>query len=292
MRKFYLLLLMAAPLTFAQDWMATSFEHVEVTPGIYMLTGADGKMAGGNIGLLIGEEYIVLIDDGFTPLGPELHKTISELAGRPADFLINTHAHGDHTGSNQFLSEQGTIIIAHDKLRRRMENDPNQNTGPGALPVITFSDAMTFHVNNQEAFVFHVSDAHTDGDAAILFRDANVIATGDIVFRGLFPFIDLDSGGSVAGYKAAMQRLIEMADDETRFITGHGPVADRSDIETDLDMLRDAEARVAALMQDGMNEEQIVKANPLSLYHDDYNWGFITTERMTRTLIRSLQTEE
>lgn len=291
MKKLAVLLTLAAPLASAQDWMATSFDHTEVSPGIYMLTGADGKMSGGGIGLLTGDEYVVLIDDSFTPLGPALLEKIEELAGRPADFIINTHAHGDHTGSNQFHAEHGAIIVGHDNLRSRMENDPDQNTGPGALPIITFSDEMTFHVNGHEAYVFHVATAHTDGDAAILFREANVIASGDLLFRGLFPFIDLDSGGDVTGYKVAMQKLIDMSDDETKFISGHGPVATRADVQQDLAMLIDAEALVKALIDKGMSEEEIVAANPLSVYHDEYNWGFITTERMTRTLIRSLTTD-
>ncbi len=291
MKKLAMLLVLTAPLAFAQDWMATSFDHTEVSPGIYMLTGADGKMPVGATGLLVGDEYVVLIDDSFAPLGPALLEKIEELAGRPADFVINTHAHGDHTGSNQYQAEHGSIIVAHDNLRSRMESDPEQNTGPGALPVITFSDEMTFHVNGIEAYVFHIATAHTDGDAAILFREPNVIAPGDLLFRGLFPFIDFDSGGSVAGYKTGMQRLIDMADDETKFLSGHGPVATRADVQQDLDMLTDAEARVKALIDKGMDEEEIVAANPLSIYHDDYDWGFITTERMTRTLIRSLTTD-
>ena len=172
-----------------------------------------------------------------------------------------------------------------------MAADPNLNTGPGALPVITFADNVTFHVNGEEAFVFHVAEAHTDGDAVIHFRHANVIAAGDVSFRGLFPFIDLDSGGSVAGYKAAMQRIIDMADESTRIITGHGPLATRADLEKDLAMLVDAEARVKTLVDRGLSADDIVAANPLAAYHDDYNWGFITTERMTRTLIRSLTTD-
>ncbi len=291
MKRLALFCLLATPMASAQDWMATSFDHTEVSPGIYLLTGADGDLPVGATGLMVGDEYVVLIDDSFTPLGPALLEKIKELAGRPADFVINTHAHGDHTGSNQFQAEQGSIIVAHDNLRRRMENDPEQNTGPGALPVITFSDEMTFHVNGIEAYVFHIASAHTDGDAAILFREPNVIAPGDLLFRGLFPFIDLDSGGSVAGYKAGMQRLIDMSDEKTKFLSGHGPVATRADVQKDLNMLFDAEARVKTLIDKGMSEEEIVAANPLSLYHDDYNWGFITTERMTRTLIRSLTTD-
>ena len=292
MKKLALLLVLAAPLGFAQDWMATSFDHEEVAPGIYLLTGTDSKMPVGATGLLVGEEYVVLVDDSFYPLGQALLDKVVELAGRPADFVINTHAHGDHTGSNQFQSENGAVIVAHDNLRTRMAADEKQNTGPGALPVITFSDEMTFHINGQEAYVFHVPTAHTDGDAAILFREANVIAAGDLLFRGMFPFIDTSSGGSVDGYKSGMQRLIDMADDETRFLAGHGPVASRADVQKDLDMLIDAETKVRAMVEKGMTEEDIVAANPLSVYHDDYNWGFITTERMTRTLVQSMATDQ
>jgi len=291
MKKLAFLCVLAAPLASAQDWMATSFDHEEVSPGFYLLRGADTDFPAGGTALMVGDEYVILIDDSFAPLGPALLKKVEELAGRPADFVINTHAHGDHTGSNQIQAENGAIIVAHDNLRTRMENDPQQNTGPGALPVITFSEEMTFHVNGLEAYVFHIPAAHTDGDAAILFREANIIATGDLLFHGIFPFIDLDGGGDVAGYRAGMQRLIDMADDETKFMPGHGPVASRADVQANLDMLIDAEARVKALIDKGMGEEEIVAASPLSIYHDDYNWGFITTERMTRTLIRSLTTD-
>ncbi len=291
MKKLALLAILAAPPAFAQDWMPTSFSHTEVSPGIYMLRGVDAGLPVGGTGLLVGDEYVVLIDDSFKALGPALLEKVEELAGRPADFVINTHLHGDHAGSNQFQAEQGAIIVGHDNIRSRMESDPQLNTGPGALPIITFSDEMTFHINGLEAFVFHLASAHTDGDAAILFREVNVIATGDILFHSLFPFIDIDSGGDVDGYQAAMQKLIDMADDETKFLPGHGPVASRADVQKDLDMLIDAQALVKALVDEGMDAEEIVVANPLAKYHDEYNWGFITTEVMTRTLIRSLTTD-
>lgn len=290
MRKLLVLLLIAASGAQAQDF-AASYDHEVVAPGIYRLIGADGKFGGGGIGLLTGDQYVVLIDDGLYPTGEALLAKVEELAGRPADFIINTHAHGDHTGANQLFASNGAIIVAHDNLRKRMQADEQQNTGPGALPVITFSDEVTFHINGHEAFVFHISDAHTDGDAAILFREANVIASGDIVFRGLFPFIDLDSGGSVEGFKIALRKLIDMADDKTRYLSGHGPIATRAGLEADLAMLSDAEARVKALLDKGMSADDIVATNPLASYHEQYNWGFITTERMTRTLIRSLTTD-
>ena len=286
MRKLALLLILVAPVAMAQDF-ATAYQSEEVAPGIYHLTGADG-FGGGGVGLLVGDEYVVMIDDALYPTGDALLSAVKKIAGRPADFVINTHVHGDHVGSNQLMAGEGAVIVAHDNIRKRMIGDEQLNTGPGALPVITFADNVTFHVNGEEAFVFHVENAHTDGDAAILFRNANVIAPGDIVFRALFPFIDLDNGGSVSGYKAAMAKLIDMADDETRFLSGHGPVATRADLETDLAMLVDAEARVRKLLDAGMSADAIVEKNPLAEYHDAYDWGFITTERMTRTLIRSL----
>lgn len=289
MKKFTLLLLLVAPWAAAQD-IATKFQSEEVVPGIYSLSGVDG-FGGGGVGLLIGDEYVVLIDDALYPTGAALLAEVKRIAGRPADFVINTHVHGDHVGSNELMASEGAVIVAHDNIRKRMKDDEQLNSGPGALPVITFNDQVTFHINGMEAFVFHVERAHTDGDAAILFREANVIAPGDIVFRGLFPFIDLDNGGTVSGFMNALQTLIDLADDETKFISGHGPVATRDGLATDLAMLKDATARVKSLIDKGMTEEDIVAANPLSMYHDDYNWGFITTERMTRTLIRSLTTD-
>lgn len=280
MRRLAVLMLLA-PMALAQEAPAP-IEHTEVADGIYMLHTVGG------VGLLVGDEYVVMIDDSLRQRGDQVVAKAEELAGRPVDFVINTHVHGDHVGANETLADSGAIIVAHDNIRKRMQDDPELNTGPGALPVITFSDEVTFHVNGQEAYVFHVPNAHTDGDAAILFREANVIAPGDIVFRGMFPYIDLDNGGSVAGYKAAMQTLIDMSDEETRFISGHGPVGTRAGLEQDLAMLGGAEALVKALIDKGMDAEEIVEANPLAPYHDDYNWVFITTERMTRMLIRSL----
>ena len=224
MRTIVLLVLAATSVAGAAD---NPFEATELAPGIFMLAGSGDEFVGGGVGLLVGEEYVVLIDDVIVPTAPQLLEKVQEIAGRPVDFVINTHVHGDHVGGNEQAAKNGAIIVAHDNLRRRMEADPKLNTGPGALPVITFSDNVTFHVNGQQAFVFHVANAHTDGDAVIHFRDANVIAAGDISFRGMFPFIDLDSGGSVAGYKAAMRRVIESYANRfgygvVRDFTGHG----------------------------------------------------------------------
>jgi glyoxylase-like metal-dependent hydrolase (beta-lactamase superfamily II) len=272
----------------AQD-LATTVKATEVVSGIYMLEGVDGFSS--NMGLLIGEERVLLVDGGMAPISASLLATVEDLAGRPVDFVVNTHAHGDHVGSNATLADSGAIILAHDNLRKRLVDKPEDAGGRAGLPVITFADAVTFYVNGQEAFAFHIDSAHTDGDSVIHFRGANVIDAGDLHFNYMFPFIDLDSGGSVAGFIAGQRRIIDMADDATKIIPGHGPLASKADLQTALDMLVDAEARVEKLVAAGMTEEQVLAENPLQPYHDRWNWGFITTERMTSTLYRSLTTD-
>lgn len=261
-----------------------SFKATQVADGLHMLEGVGG-FTGGNLGLLSGADGTLLIDDGLQDLSATLLAAVTQAAGTPVDFVINTHVHGDHIGGNAALHEHGARIVAHRNIRQRMiESD----AAPEALPELTFTDELTFHVNGQQANVIHVAQAHTDGDAIIHFPGVNVLHTGDVMFNGLFPFIDLDSGGSLAGYIAAQTSLIEMSDEETRIIPGHGPLANRADLVRARDMLVDAEARVQALLDQGLSAEEIQQANPLADYHDDWNWGFITTERMTATLIRAL----
>ena len=269
----------------AQD-IATEVRVSEAAPGIYMLDGANGFSS--NMALMVGAERVLLIDDGMAPITADLMATIVELADRKADFVVNTHVHGDHVGSNATLAEDGTIVFAHDNIRKRLVQDPASAGGTGGLPVVTFADSVTFHVNGQEAFVFHVATAHTDGDAVIHLRDSNVIVAGDLFFNGMFPFIDMDSGGSVPGFIAGQRLILQMADDDTRIIPGHGPVASKADLQAAIDMLADAEARVEALVLEGKSEDEVLAASPLADYHEDWNWGFITTEKMTRTLYRSL----
>jgi len=283
-------LLMAATASYAQEF-ATSFQTTEVAPGIYMIAGADG-FGGGNMSLLVGDDYIALIDDGLVPLAPTLLSHVAETAGRPINFIINTHVHGDHVGGNAHFAANGTVIFAHDNIRKRLIEDSGPAGGDGGLPVITFTEGVSFHLNGLEAQVFHIPRAHTDGDAAIFFPDVNVIHAADVMFNKMFPYIDLDSGGTVAGYIAGQKMLISMADDETKIIPGHGTLATKADLQRDLLVLTDSQARVKLLIDQDRTIEEVLEANPLSVYHDDYNWQFISTERMTRTLYRALTTDE
>ncbi len=280
LRFLTVLLAVCATPALAQN-AVTAIKSTEVAPGIHMLEGAVG-----NITLLSGGEQVVLIDDGINPVAQMVLDKTRELAGRDIDFIINTHVHGDHTGGNTMFAENGSIIVTHDNIRRRLVEDSTPAGGPGGLPVITFNDAMTFHINGNEAYVFHLETAHTDGDAAIYFRNANVLASGDVVFHDLFPFIDLDRGGDVDGYIAAMKKLVAMIDDETIVIPGHGAMTDKAGVEGDLAMLVEARSRVKALIDQGMSGEDILALNPLADFEDNYSWQFITTARMTETFIR------
>lgn len=271
--------------THAQD-VATEVSVTEAAPGVYMLGGANGFSS--SMVLIVGEEKVVLIDDGMAPITADLVATVDELAGRSIDFVVNTHVHGDHVGSNASLAENGAVIFAHHNLRKRLVEDPAPAGGVGGLPVVTFADGVHFHLNGEEVHVFHVKKAHTDGDAAVHFTETNVIVAGDLHFNYMFPFIDLDSGGTVNGYIAGMRRLIKMADEDTVIIPGHGELGSRADLQAAVDMLTDAQSRVEALVLEGMTADEVVAANPLADYHDTWNWGFITTERMTRTIYRSL----
>jgi cyclase len=270
-----------------------SYKSTELASGLYMLEG-QGGFAGGNLGLSTGGDGVVLIDDGLGPLAPRLLAAVTEITGQPVDFVINTHLHGDHTGGNIALHEAGATVIGHENVRRRMIEsaaagaDESAPVAEESLPEITFSRSMTFYLNGHEAFVFHVARAHTDGDAVIFFRGADVIHAADILFNGLFPFIDLDSGGSVAGYLKAQDDILSIAGPGTRIIPGHGPLAGKSDLQAARDMLADARSRVKALVDAGKSEEDIVAANPLEAY-EDWSWNFITTEVMTRTLVSDSQ---
>ena len=282
-----LLIIISAGSILAQETEIT-FKSTELSEGLFMLEG-QGGFAGGNLGLLTGSDGIILIDDALEPLAGKVIKAVQRHTGQPVDFVINTHVHGDHVGGNAALHQTGATIITHDNIRRRMLAD---NAARDALPEVTFSDSVTFHLNGHTALVFHVPHAHTDGDAAIRFSDINVIHSGDLLFNGLFPFIDLDSGGSVSGYIVGQEKLLSMADADTKIISGHGPLASKADLQAAHDMLADALARVKRQVDAGKSEAEILADNPLALYHDDWNWGFITTERMTRTLYRSLTESE
>ncbi len=298
-----LIITMTASALFAVSLLTTAaeknedkrtFSTTEVAPGIYAIMGVGG-FTGGNIGLSVGADGVVMIDDSMPPLLDRMKTAIKTITDKPVDFLINTHVHGDHTGNNKAIGEDGTRIVAHENLRLNMltkglqTKDGKKPMPKSALPVITFSHAMSFHLNGEDARIFHVEKAHTDGDAVIHYQNANVIHTGDIFFNGMFPYIDINNGGSVDGYIKAQQKILEIANDNTKIIPGHGPLSDSKQLKQSLDMLIDVRQLIADQIAKGKTEDQVVKANPIKKYHEKWNWGFITTEKMIRQVYKSLK---
>jgi glyoxylase-like metal-dependent hydrolase (beta-lactamase superfamily II) len=274
------LLAVALGLGAAAAVVAQNFDNVQVTSekvadGIWALKGR-----GGNIGLFAGAEGVVLIDDQFAPLSPKIKAAIKALTDHPVDLIINTHWHGDHTGGNENFARDGVKIIAHDNVRKRMSevhifsgvrHDTVPPSPPMALPILTYADGVTVHLNGEEVSVVHVPPAHTDGDSYIWFHHANVIHTGDLCFNGFYPFIDASSGGTIDGMIGADDRILAIADDRTRIIPGHGPLTDKAGLKHFRDMLAEVRGRVAKQLAAGRSAEQLIASHPTADL--DSIWG-------------------
>ena len=282
--------LAAAPAAAQTDFSKIEIKTVDVAPGLFMLQGA-----GGNIGLSVGADGAFVIDDQFAPLAPKIAAAIAAKTSEPIAFVLNTHWHGDHTGGNEAMSGLGARIVAHDNVRARLKTGLVRAGGgetppapAGALPVVTFDRTITFHWNGQEIHAFHPDRAHTDGDAIVHFRTANVMHMGDVFFNGSYPYVDLESGGDLDGYIAAHEAALAVADDATKIIPGHGPLASKADLARTQAMLKDVRARIAALIARGLDEDAVVAADPLADLNPVWGGGFINGERMVRTAYRSL----
>ena len=286
---FVLALAFAAPAAAQQqpDWNTVEIRVERVAPGVAVLFGR-----GGNIGLSFGDDGNVLIDDQYAPLTERILAAVRSVDPDPVRFVVNTHWHGDHTGGNENVGRAGAVIVAHDNVRRRMSvgqmllGSQVPPALPMALPVVTFSDDVTFHLNGDDIRVHHVERAHTDGDALVHWTRANVLHMGDTFFNGMLPFIDLESGGSIDGAIAAVETGLAIASDQTVIIPGHGPVARRADLVRYRDMLRMLRDRVAAEMRAGRSLEQI-QALRLADPYATPNW-FVPPEAMIETIYRSL----
>ena len=275
-----------------------SWQATELADGLYMLMGVGG-FTGGNLGLSIGEDGVILIDDAMPSTLDIMNKALADITPKDIDFLINTHVHGDHTGNNKTMGDKGVHIVGHENLRKHLLKKGVTNAKgkqidapKSSLPMITFSKSMDFHLNGIDAHIFHLPHAHTDGDAAIHFTNVNVIHMGDTMFNKMFPYIDFNSGGSLDGYIEAQKTVLGLVNDETKIIPGHGPLANKADLEASIAMLEDARSMVAALIKEGKTEKEIVNLNPLEAKYKDWHWSFITIQKMTKQIYRGLTTVE
>lgn len=242
---------------------------------------------GGNIGLSIGDDGVLMIDDQYAPQSGDILAAVVKLTDEEVRFLVNTHWHQDHTGGNENLGSRGAVIVAHENVRRRLSedqfvelfNNTVQAAPPAALPVITFTDSLTFHWNGDRVDVAHVPGAHTDGDAILHFRRANVFHMGDCYFNGIYPFIDSASGGSIDGMIAAADRVLAECDDDTRIIPGHGRVSGPEELRAFRAMLVAVRDRIQALMDQGKTREEIVAARPTAEFDPEWGGGFLEPDR-------------
>ena len=274
------------------DFSAVEIKAEKVADGIYMLTGQ-----GGNLGLSVGEDGAYLIDDQYAPLTGKILAAIKELTSEPVRFVVNTHYHGDHTGGNENMGEAGALLVAHENIRRRMATGTfmeafNRQVEPApaaALPVVTFSDAVSFHWNGEEIRAFFVGPAHTDGDSIIHFVKADVFHMGDTLFNGMYPFIDVSAGGRIDGMITAADRVLKVAGDTTRLIPGHGPLATKADLQAYRDMLAQVRDRVAKLKAEGKTAEQIVAAKPTADLDEKWGGGFMKPDNWIGLVIESMK---
>jgi cyclase len=262
--------LLASPAVAQRDLSAVEVRVERIAPGVAVLFGA-----GGNIGLSYGADGNVIVDDQYAPMSDRIAAAVATVDPDPVRFVINTHWHGDHTGGNEAMGRRGAVILAHSNVRTRMSseqfiavlNDRVAASPPGALPVVTFEDGVTLHLNGDTLHVVHVANAHTDGDSLVHWQNANVLHMGDTFFNKVtLPFIDLSSGGSIDGLIAAADRGLALSNQATRIIPGHGPVASRADLAAYRAMLVDIRAKVAAGIRARRTLAQIQAERPAAAY--------------------------
>jgi cyclase len=290
-----LVLALAGPAWAAQDADRFADVQIKVTPvagSVYMLEGA-----GGNIAVSVGDDGVVIVDDQFAPLVDKIRAALKGVTDKPVRFVLNTHYHGDHTGGNALLQKDAPVI-AHDNVRKRlaaggvsgnlgsvrMENKPAE---AGALPILTFGQDVTVHLNGEDVRALHVPAGHTDGDAVVFFPKSNVVHMGDDFVTYGFPFVDLAAGGSVKGLADGVLSVIAQLPADVKVIPGHGKVSTLADVRRFVSMVKDSRAAVAKELAAGRTLEQMKAAGVLDPWRS-YGGDFVSTDKWLETLINEL----
>jgi glyoxylase-like metal-dependent hydrolase (beta-lactamase superfamily II) len=287
----FFFLISSASLICAQqqpDYSKVEIKVTKVAGTVYMLEGM-----GGNIGASVGDDGIVIVDDEFLPLADKIEAALKGITDKPVRFVLNTHWHGDHTGGNPHFGEKAPII-AQENVRKRLAEGGKGRFGDtppapkAALPVITFEDKVSVHLNGEDIRALHIPSGHTDGDAVIFFPQSNVVHMGDDFFNGgMFPFIDLDSGGSVQGMIAGDEKILAEVPDDVKIIPGHGPLGTKADLRTFIDMLKETSAAVQAGINKKKTLDQLKQEKVLAQW-DSFGQGFIKTDMFVEILYDSL----
>jgi cyclase len=262
-----------------RDFSQIEIKATHVAGNVHMLEGA-----GGNIGVSVGDDGILIIDNQFAPLAEKIESALHNLHKGPIKYVLNTHWHGDHTGGNGHFGKQATIL-AHDNVRRRLAD--KSDTPRTALPIITYRDPISVYFNGEEIKVYPLAPGHTDGDSVVHFTKSGVLHMGDQFFNARFPFIDLGSAGDVEGYVKNVERVLDALPVGVRIIPGHGELATREDLETFYEMLLDTTGRVRRAIADGKSLSE-VKADGVPEKYKDWGSGFINTSRWLEITYNSL----
>jgi len=271
------------------DFSKVQMKATKVAGNVYMLEGS-----GGNIGVSVGDDGLLIVDDQFAPLADKIRAALKGIADKKLHFILNTHWHGDHTGGNVAFGAEATII-AHDNVRKRLATEQkstvfNRTTPPSpkeALPVITFDQTLTVHFNGEDIRAIHYPQGHTDGDSVIFFSASNVVHLGDDFFAGRFPFVDLESGGTVEGLIRNIGELIMKIPEGAKLIPGHGPISNIDDLKSYHRMLQQTTEIVRQKITAGKTLDQI-KTEGLPDEWKPWGEGFIKTDRWVETIYRSL----
>lgn len=273
------------------DFSGIELKVTQVRSNIYMLEGING-FAGGNIGVSVGSDGVLIVDDQFAEMSAKIEGALSNLNQGKLRFILNTHWHGDHTGGNANFSSDATII-AHDNVRNRLMTDQKNDFGESpakpkeAWPIITFDQSLTVHFNNETIYVLHYPNGHTDGDSVIYFTESNVVHMGDLFFAGMFPFIDLDSGGNALDFIENVGNILDTLPKDVMIIPGHGPLSTRDDLVAYHRMLKDSIAFIQQNIKDGINLGNIQKQGlPESI--KKWEKGFIKEDVWIKLIYESI----
>lgn len=270
-----------------QDFSKVQMRVIRVAGNVYMLQGA-----GGNIGVSVGDDGIVIVDDQFAPLAPKIKEALKAITDKPVKYVINTHYHGDHTGGNEIFGREGTIV-AHENVRKRLESgttvlgSKKPPAPKGALPVITFNDRATIHVNGEDVRLIHLPHGHTDGDAMVEFTKSNVVHMGDDFFNGTFPFVDRENGGSIKGLIANLDAVLAKMDNNAFVIPGHGPLGNKAVLDGFRDALKGTVAIMNEAIKNGKTLEEVKKERTLVAW-EHLASEFVTLEIYEEGLYKEL----
>jgi len=284
--------LLLAGAVFAQDGMDdVEIKTTKLTDSIAMLEGQ-----GGNLGVCTGDDGVFLVDDQYAPLTEKIKAAIAELSDKPVKFVLNTHWHGDHTGGNENFGDTGSILVSHSNVRQRLSTeqfsaffDKTVPASPGgALPVVTFTDTVTFWLGGEEIVVWHAPHGHTDGDGVVHFKTSDIIHSGDLIFFGLYPYIDVSAGGSIDGMIAGVQRILDNCGPDTRIIPGHGPLLDTAQVTEYIAMLRDIRGAVADLKAEGKDLAAVQAAGPAAAYDEEWGQVWITSDQLVQFVYETI----